>query len=67
MEQPVGGPAAGEMRPPAPEVVAAIVAALVAQERGGRVAAVRWRSVWPDPSPWRLIGRQQSMRGGWPW
>jgi hypothetical protein len=48
-------------------VVAAIVAALVAQERGGRVAAVRWRSVWPDPSPWRLIGRQQSMRGGWPW
>jgi hypothetical protein len=67
MEQPDGGWGAGEAGRPAPEVVAAMVAAVVALERGGRVAAVRWRSVWPDPSPWRLIGRQQSMRGGWPW
>lgn len=49
-----------------PALVAAIVAATLAL--GSQQAMpVRWRSLWPEPGPWRLIGRQESMRGGWPW
>lgn len=53
---------------PSPEAlrrVAAIVAALVAADRGA--VAVRVRPVWPEPGPWTWLGRREAMQGGGRW
>ena len=52
--------------PPDAALVAAIAAALEAAGPGARAVAVR--EVTPSHTrPWRVQGRQDNMRGGWPW
>jgi len=53
--------------PPDPRVVAAIAAVLAAVAGSEDAPVVRVQPLWPDPGPWRLVGRRESMRGGWPW
>ena len=48
-----------------PRLVAAIAAVLAAVE--GEPVRLRVRAVWPVAGAWRTMGRQDSMRGGWPW
>ncbi|MGC8489472.1 MAG: hypothetical protein ACP5QO_14825 [Clostridia bacterium] len=55
----------GAGRAPDPRVVAAIAAVLAVLEEVP--VQIRVRPLWPDPGPWRLVGRRDSMRGGWPW
>jgi hypothetical protein len=48
-------------------VVAAIVAAVAALTGTPTPPVKAIREVKPRDSAWKRVGRQESMRGGWPW